>query len=90
MKIGIAKFDAGVRRDFEPMDGGPPVIEKGRVYRLPDRYDFDHKAKDASGKAVSATIFRRASKEEVQKALKALKVTKDNDGLPEEDKDKEE
>lgn len=48
MKTGIAKFDAGVppsSSGYEPLDGGPPVIEKGRKYKVPDDYNF--KAKQA-------------------------------------------
>jgi len=49
MKIGIAKFDAGIRvapppEDYSPADGGSRVIEKGREYYVPDDYDFDFKA----------------------------------------------
>ena len=49
MKIGIAKFDAGIRiapppKNYPPVDKGSRVIEKGREYYVPDDYNFSHKA----------------------------------------------
>jgi len=46
MKIGIAKFNAGIRTNkplYPPVDGGKNVIEKGREYLVPDDYNFSHK-----------------------------------------------
>jgi len=70
MKYGIAKFDAGIRtstaKPYRPVDGGSPVIEKGRVYTVHDSYDF--KGKQA--------IFKEASKAEVDKARGVTKEDK--------------
>ena len=49
MIIGIAKFDAGIRvspkpKDYQPVDGGKRIIEKGREYWVHDEYNFDHKS----------------------------------------------
>jgi len=46
MKLGKAKIDAGVPpavNEINPHDGGPRAIEKGRIYEVPDDYDFKHK-----------------------------------------------
>lgn len=43
MKIGVAKFDAGVpARKYTPVDPKDRSILKGHKWQLHDGYDFDH------------------------------------------------
>jgi len=54
MKKGRAKFDAGIRpKVFQPADGGDAVIRKGRIFYVPDDYNF--KAKSAIFEEVKET-----------------------------------